>query len=140
MARDFFTERLFRLSPNKWLKNLCCDPLDFMWKNSLLSPRDTWFNGESDDAVKFWMRFVMGFRVRRDFMFFKRDQIIYECPFCNRELVYPIGFESGGDAHMSNATTGIAIGVPRFKVPRARLEGYLADTKKRCHGVWPPKD
>jgi len=124
----------------KVIKGLCCDPLEFMWENSLLSPRDETFCPDPIDGRWMSLRFIMGFRVRRDFMYLKRDTVLYRCPFCLLELVAPLGSRSSSGQWMDIESIALPKGFSSFKISRTKLLEHLADTKKRCAGVWPPKD
>lgn len=122
------------------LKELCCDPLTFMWSNSLLSLRDETHNMEIDGGDFAYMRFICGLRLRRNFMFFKRDQVFYRCPFCNSELIIPVGYFHFGGTWAMSPVVSLARGDNPFQISRTKLQEYLSETKRRCAGVWPPKD
>ena len=137
---NFFSEAFARFDLRESLEELCCDPLQFMWENSLLSPRDEWYDAyPSTEGNVFHARCLLGFRVVRGFMGLKRDQILYRCPFCDTELIEPLGFISDGPC-LTLRPTRMAKGRPAFEIPKARLRRYLAETKRRNRGGWPPKD
>lgn len=139
MSIDFSFERASRLPLTEIIKDLCCEPLSFMWENSLLAPREKWFS-HGDENFSIHLRTMMGVRVRRGFMFLKRDQVLYECPFCLEELVTPVGFINPDSKSMMAYEICIGRGVSNFTIPKARLRKELAETKKRCRGIWPPMD
>lgn len=122
------------------LKELCCDPFTFMWVNSLLTLRDEIHDLETDDGNFAYMRFIYGFRLRRNFMHLKRDHVFYCCPFCKTELVIPVGYFHFGGPWVMSPPISLAKGRTPFEISKAKLQEYLAETKRRCAGVWPPKD
>lgn len=83
------------------------------------------------------MRFFMGFRVRRRFMFMKRDDILYQCPFCHSELVIPLGYTDSKGMWI-NPMSRMAKAIPAIPITKSALERELEITKKACKGIWPP--
>lgn len=72
------------------LRDFCCPEAGFMWENGLLAPRvETDFTAGTG---AFWVTFLKGFRVRRTFLFSKRDEVLYECPFCRASWVQALGY------------------------------------------------
>lgn len=136
---DIERERFARGRVRDFLKLLCCDPLQFMYDNSVIEPRDEWFDGEDARDRLVHARCLLGFRVVRDFWCLHRHEILYRCPFCTSELVLPLGFLSEGPWLALNPE---ALGrrAPVLRPSDAVLRRELALTKKRCHGRWPPKD
>ena len=133
-------ERFLSEDVRDTLKSMCCVPLQFMWDNSLLAPRDQWYGGDEDvNGHIVHSRILLGFRVVRDFMIFRRDQVLYRCPFCQTELVVPLGFASDGPG-LGLRHIGYRKGVTEFNLPKSLLEQGLSETKRQCRGVWPPKD
>ena len=125
-----------------FLKELCCEPLTFMWNNSLLSPRISFTSTdevENHEGQELHMRYILGFRVRRNFFFMRRDQTLFECPFCRRELVIPLGFWTFERWFMVFPTR-LAKGLSQFKMSNSQFERFLNDTKRACAGVWPPRE
>jgi len=140
MNEEQFSPSEMLIDFNKLLSTLCCDTLTFMWKNSLLSPRDQWFAaGRTKSGAVAYMRFICGFRVRRKYIFLRRDQVLYRCPFCANELIIPIGY-TDHDGVWMNPPVALGMGVPAFEFKKTFLEEALADTKRRCRGIWPPTD
>jgi len=86
------------------------------------------------------MRFVSGFRVRRNFMHMKRDQVIYKCPFCTAELIIPVGYETSAGLYMVAPSINLGMGESPFHFSQATLKRELAYTKRLCRDIWPPSD
>jgi hypothetical protein len=139
MAKDFSFERSLRLPLRELIHGLCCAPLSFMFDNYLLAPRDEWFS-HSDEKFSLHLRMLIGMRVIRGFMFLKRDQVLYKCPFCGTDLVSPVGFINPDSESMMAQSLSIGRAVPTFTIPKSTLERELNETIRRCRGVWPPND
>lgn len=137
--KDFSMERSFRRPVRETLERMCCDSLQFMWENALLCPRDEWHDGEMPDGRIWHARTLTGFRVVRQFWFLKRDQVLYRCPFCQTELITPLGY-TDGENWLSINIERIGAGIPMIEVSRAELERQLSYTKSRNRAGWPPKD
>lgn len=130
-----YSERDIRES----LRDFCCAESGFMWQHSLLAPRvETAFTA---GPGAFWMTFLKGFRVRRAFMFFRRDEVLYECPFCRACWVLPLGYRDHAlGAEGRSLLTAIGGGaIKESRLPRSLFLRALADTKRRC-AHWPPED
>jgi len=137
---NFNSEAFARFDLRDSLKTLCCEPLQFMWDNSLLAPRDEWFDAyPSEEGNVFHARCLLGFRVVRAFMHLKRDEVLYRCPFCSTELIEPLGFVSDGPC-LTLRLTALPKGHPVFQISKRKLHAYLAETKRRSRSGWPPKD
>lgn len=123
------------------LRDFCCAEAAFMWRNGLLSPRvETDFSAGPEG---FWVTFLKGFRVRREFMRFPRDQVLYECPFCAASWVLALGYRDHLHGTEGNLVlTALPKGRmrdPHYRMPRSLFVRALAATKRRCRH-WPPQD
>lgn len=110
-----------------------------MWENRLLAPRvETDF---TSGAGAFWVTFLKGFRVRRTFMFFRRDEVLFQCPFCQTEWVFVLGYRDHAHGTEGRAIlTALPRGrVKQHRLPRSLFLQALADTKRRSKG-WPPDE
>ena len=119
------------------LETLCCEVLTFMWKNNLLEPRDKVEYGEISLEDTWQMRFLHGFRVKRTFDVLERDQVLYVCPFCGKELISALGFISKDGKRLSGL---ISIGKMRknaSKFGKTRLKALLSIAKGTGGGKWP---
>ncbi len=123
------------------LRNMCCPSLQFMWDNHILTPRTEW-TSSSDHSLS--MGVFVGFKVRRGFFYWRRDDALYECPFCKYVFARPIAYR---DFNRRAAGSVILESLPRLpdsllpmQIPKQHLEDELAATKKRCVAGWPPKD
>ncbi|SDH96582.1 hypothetical protein SAMN05421742_1372 [Roseospirillum parvum] len=112
-----------------------------MWDNHLLAPRVDWSSSSDQSLI---MGFLLGFRVRRAFFCFRRDQMLYECPFCRCVFVRPLAYRDL-DRRAYGAFWLESLpsheGLERTtQIPRHVLEEALSETKKRNTAGWPPKD
>lgn len=124
------------------LKKLCCEHLQFMWDNHLLERRKTVEFFRTSDGCEIMVPITKGFRVRRSFFFFPRDRILYNCPFCNKELIFVDGviIPELNFRFYSNIVKIGGVFKPRYlEIPMSDLKEALFVTKRRCKH-WPPKD
>lgn len=130
-----------RIDIGRDLRRMCCPTMQFMWDNHLLAPRLDW-NGSGDHTLL--MGFLLGFRLRRAFLFYERDHMFYECPYCRCILVRPLAYrdlQSGSyGALVLEALPSVPEKLLKAQIPRSYLEAALALTKRRNKAGWPPKD
>jgi hypothetical protein len=131
---EFFCPRV-----KQSLDELCCSSLQFMWDNSLLSPREGMETENDAEGAVWYGRTLKGFRVVCDFAFMKRDQILYRCPFCDAELVISLG-HAHGERSISISPTKIGAGPRQMAFPRDLLETWLREARAPYGSGWPPKD
>jgi hypothetical protein len=137
---DFWADAR-EIDVERHLRTMCCPSAQFMWDNRLLAPRIDW-NTSADHTLI--MGFLLGFRVVRAFLFFRRDQMLYECPFCRCVFVRPLAYrdlDHGAHGILTlDRLPQLPEGMLPMQVPRRYLEQALAETKKRNKAGWPPKD
>lgn len=123
------------------LRDMCCPSAQFMWDNHLLAPRVDW-NTSADHTLI--MGFLLGFRVVRAFLLFRRDTMLYECPFCRCVFVRPLAYRDLDHGAHGVLRLDRLPQLPKellpFQIPRQMLEEGLAATKRRNKAGWPPKD
>ena len=120
----------------------CCDHLKFMWDNHLLERREEFDFYRLPDNTDIVVGVTKGFRVRRSYMYLKRDTVLYECPYCKKELVFADEvFIPNIDFHFKPQliNLGICADTSSFKIPMSVMKQALFVTKRRCK-QWPPKD
>ncbi len=137
---DFWTDVRDR-DVREELRDMCCPSTQFMWDNHLLAPRVEW-QSSADNSLN--MGFLLGFRMVRAFLFFRRDEMLYECPFCRCCFVQPLAYRDIECGAYAKLTLDRLPQVPKdllpMQVPTQMLEDALAQTKRRSIAGWPPKN
>lgn len=139
MSTEISSASFFDRRVRDTLETLCCPSLQFMWDNSVLVPREDLDIDSEEHPPRWYSRTLKGFRVVRDFGFMKRDQILYRCPFCDAELIAPLGYMHD-QQWLHTYLFRIGQGKPKLGFSLAQLKRWLTETKDRCRGGWPPVD
>ena len=121
---------------------LCCKHLQFMWDNHLLERREEHEIHRPESEFEIVVGITKGFRVRRSFMFFQRDRILYRCPYCGKELIFldelfipKLAIRFKVELKKMSVTSER----PLSGIPMSKMKEALFTTKRRSKH-WPPKD
>ena len=121
---------------------LCCKHLQFLWDNHLIERREDSETHRPESGFEVIVGITKGFRVRRSFMFLQRDQILYRCPYCGKELIFfdelfipKLAMRFKINLQVMKVTTER---LP-FTIPISKMKEALFTTKRRSKH-WPPED